>query len=43
MARTGELSPDTPVFDTALTTAAEWRERFERPARESWHAELLAR
>ncbi|HEX6052812.1 MAG TPA: hypothetical protein VFZ21_26280 [Gemmatimonadaceae bacterium] len=43
MARTGEVSPDTPVFDTALATAAEWRDRFERPARESWHAELMSR
>jgi hypothetical protein len=43
LARSGGVSPDTPVFDTALTTAASWRERFERPARESWHAELMPR
>jgi hypothetical protein len=27
--------------DPTVTTAAEWRQRFERPARESWHAALL--
>ena len=43
LARTGDVSPDTPVFDTALTTAEDWRARFERPARESWHADLIPR
>lgn len=37
----GEVGGDTPVFDTSVTTAGEWRARFERPARESWHATLL--
>jgi hypothetical protein len=32
----GEIGADTPVFDTTLTTMAEWRTRFERPARETW-------
>ena len=37
----GALTADTPVFDTSLTSAGEWRRRFERPARESWHSALL--
>lgn len=43
LARSGQLSPETPVFDTSLTSAAAWRTEFERPARQSWHAELMAR
>jgi hypothetical protein len=31
----GELGEETPVFDTAVTTAGEYRRRFERPLRES--------
>lgn len=38
--RAGEVHDDTPVFDTALTSAATYRESFERPAHESWHAAL---
>jgi hypothetical protein len=30
-----------PVFDTTVTTAADWRVRFERPLAESWHARLV--
>ena len=37
----GAWGLDSPVFDLAVTTAGEWRRRFERPARESWHAALL--
>jgi hypothetical protein len=33
---------DVPVFDTTVVTAADWRARFERPLRESWHARLVA-
>lgn len=40
-ARAGEIDGDTPVFDTTLTTLADLRERFERPATASWHAELV--
>lgn len=36
----GRVGDDTPVFDTTLTTAREWRTAFERPLRESWHREL---
>jgi hypothetical protein len=38
----GEVTAETPVFDTAASTAQAWRERFEVPAGESWHAQLLA-
>ena len=37
----GAWGPDSPVFDLGVTTAGDWRRRFERPARESWHAALL--
>ena len=37
----GAIDEDTPVFDTGLTTAGEWRERFEAPARATWVAGLL--
>jgi hypothetical protein len=30
-----------PVFDTTVTTAGDWRARFERPLRDSWHAQLV--
>lgn len=38
---TGVLTGDTVVFDTGLTTAGEWRARFEAPARATWLGELL--
>ncbi len=41
-ATAGEVGPDTPVFDTTVTTAADWRARFERPLAESWHARVVA-
>jgi hypothetical protein len=41
LAREGRIGPDTPTFDTAVTTAGAWREQFERPVRESWHAQLI--
>jgi hypothetical protein len=34
----GEVTAETPVFDTSLTTAASWRTRFEQPAGQSWTA-----
>ena len=40
-ARAGVLGNDTPVFDTTLTSARDYRERFERPAAASWHAQLV--
>lgn len=42
LAADGRVGPDTPVFDTAITTAAGWRHDFERPMRESWHAQLVS-
>jgi hypothetical protein len=36
-----ELTSDSIVYDTSVTTAADWREKFERPARETWVATLL--
>ena len=41
MSAMGEVDGGTMVFDTSVTTLADHRARFERPARESWHAELL--
>jgi hypothetical protein len=41
LAREGRVGPDTAVFDTSLTSAAAWRDQFERPVRASWHAELI--
>lgn len=40
-ARAGTVEGATPVFDTSVTTAGDWRARFERPARESWHRGML--
>lgn len=37
----GDAGPDTPVFDTLITTVGEWRTRFERLARDSWHKRWL--
>jgi hypothetical protein len=40
-AAAGAWGPESPVFDLGVTTAGDWRRRFERPARETWHAALL--
>lgn len=40
--RAGELTGETPAFDTSITDAASWRERFERPAAQTWIAPLLS-
>jgi hypothetical protein len=42
LALEGRIGPDTPVFDTSITTAVAWRQEFERPMRESWHAQLVS-
>lgn len=39
-AASGALTPATPVFDSTVTTAGDWRARFERPLAESWHAQV---
>ena len=41
MAAMGEVDADVAVFDTTVTTVGDYRTRFERKARESWHAQLL--
>ena len=39
LARRGEVSPETVVFDNTVTRVGELREgRWETPARHSWHA-----
>ena len=38
---TSTIRSDTPVFDTTLTSAGDYRSRFERPARDSWVASLI--
>lgn len=42
LARAGVLSDETPVFDTTVTEVGAWRERFVRPARDTWVASLIA-
>jgi hypothetical protein len=32
----GEVARETPVFDTSLTGAADWRTSFEKPAGQAW-------
>jgi len=39
--KAGRVPRDTPVFDTSLTGAADWRTRFEQPAERSWAARLF--
>ena len=41
LSRRGEAGSATPVFDTTVTNAGDYRALFERPAGESWHASLL--
>ena len=36
--RTGDIARETPVFDTSLTGAGDWRQKFERPAGQTWTA-----
>jgi hypothetical protein len=37
----GDVARETPVFDTSLTNAANWRTRFEQPAGRSWTARFF--
>jgi hypothetical protein len=41
LARKGNASVATPVFDTTVATVGDYRTRFERAAGESWHRTLL--
>ena len=44
LSEAGEVTADTPVFDTSLTTLAALREgRLEGPARDSWHGRVYFR
>lgn len=38
--RRGDITAQTPVFDTTITTVGQWRTLFERPMATSWHARL---
>jgi len=37
----GDVTRTTPVFDISLTTAGDWRSRFEQPAGSAWTAALF--
>ena len=41
LAAQGVVGAETPVFDTSLTSAEEFRRGFERPAGETWVSQLL--
>jgi hypothetical protein len=41
MIAAGDATGETIVFDTTVTTLGAYRERFEMPARESWHRQLF--
>jgi len=41
LAARGEITDETCVFDTSLTTAGDWRARFEAPANATWVGALL--
>lgn len=43
LAAASVIGSDTPVLDTSLTSVGAYRERFERPARETWVGRLLLR
>ncbi|HEY7877751.1 MAG: hypothetical protein ACHQTF_04950 [Gemmatimonadales bacterium] len=38
---TGGIDDHTPVFDSTVATAGEWRERFETELGRAWHKELV--
>jgi hypothetical protein len=37
----GDVGRETPVFDTTVTDAAEWRTKFEQPAGKTWTAQFF--
>lgn len=42
LASRGDVTSETIVFDTSLTTMGDWRRgRFEVPARRSWHGRVF--
>ena len=40
-ATAGNVTVDTPVFETLAESVGEWRTQFERPANQSWVRELV--
>ena len=40
-AAAGSVADNARVFDTSVTTASAYRDRFEQPAAASWHAALF--
>jgi hypothetical protein len=41
MAMDGDVTGDTMVFDTTVTTVGDFRARFESPTRDAWQRSLL--
>lgn len=41
LAGSGAIGDETAVFDTTVTTAADWRTRFETKVKDSWHRQLI--
>lgn len=41
LAGAGTVGKSTRVFDTSITSAGAWRQRFELEAGSSWHASLI--
>ena len=41
LAASGEIGPETIVFDTTVATLAEWYDHFETTAKQSWHSRLI--
>lgn len=37
----GEIGRETPVFDTSITGASDWRTRFETPAGRGWTSKFF--
>lgn len=43
LAGRGEVTAETPVFDTSVQSVGEWRRRFRTTVKQAWHASLLPR
>jgi hypothetical protein len=41
LARKGEITESTPVFDPTVASLGEWRTQFESDVAHSWHAALI--
>jgi hypothetical protein len=42
LAKRGDVTPGTTIFDTSVILAGDWRHRFERRAGDAWTGELIA-